>query len=457
MSIINIALSGMNANKVALDVTSQNVANMNTPGYSRQQVNTTAVNYGQNARTSAGNGVEVTGIRRVTDQFIVKQTWLTGSQEAFSENFSSNMGELETLLNSDSFSISAGLDDFYAALNDASVQPDSTPLRQQIINEADALTHRFNTLSESLLSQHRNLHEQLNHSVANMNGLLTNIASVNNKLIEMRNSDSNTAPLEDEREHLIEQLSSLTDIRTSEQSDGSLQVTLASGQPLVLGEQAAQLVAVPNHDDPYQSELHVEFSGQHFAITGHVGGSIGAIGQYQSDILVPAYHALDDMAEKFADSVNTILTSGKDLKGESGQTLFTYNTANPAASLDIHEIHANELGFSEDGTPGNNQVLQKLIDQSNATFTISGYGDMSIHNAFSSLISQTAIRARQANSDFDAATQLHHQAVSSRNSLSAVNQDEEAANLMTYSNAYQANMKVISTANELFDTVLQLF
>ncbi|PWI33009.1 flagellar hook-associated protein FlgK [Vibrio albus] len=457
MSIINIALSGLNANKVALDVTSQNVANVNTPGYSRQQATMASVSATKYAGISAGNGVEITGIRRVTDQYVVRQTWLTNSQQAFSDSYSTNISQMESMLSSDAFSISTGLDDLYAALNDASVKPESLPLRQQVLNESEALSNRFSTLSESLLSQHRDLSGQRTAVIAEVNSLLGNIADVNMKLSELQSSGGNPSQLQDERDRLIGELSSRVDIRTTEQQNGSLQVTLATGQPLVLGEDAAQLKAVPDAGDPYLAELHVDFAGQNFAITGDVGAQLGAIGQYQTEVLLPDYQALDDMAAQLADEINTVLAGGKDLLGNAGQSLFSYDPSNPASSLKKTGLSAEELAFSADGTPGNNDVLQQLIETSNTQLTITGYGNMSAHDTFSSMVGQTAIKARQAISDFNAATALHDQAVATRDSMSAVNQDEEAANLMTYSNAYQANMKVISTANELFNTVLQLF
>jgi flagellar hook-associated protein 1 FlgK len=457
MSIINIALSGLNANKVALDVTSQNVANVNTPGYSRQQASMASVSATRYAGMSAGNGVEITGIRRVTDQYVVRQTWLTSSQQAFSDSFSANMSQLENMFSSDAFSISNGLDDFYAALNDASVEPESLPLRQQVLNESDALSKRFSTLSESLLSQHRDLSGQRSAVIGQANGLLGNIADVNRKLAEMQSSGGNPSQLQDERDKLIGELSSLVDIRITEQQNGSLQVTLATGQPLVLGEDAAQLKAVPDAGDPYLAELHVDFSGQTFAITGEVGAELGAIGRYQTEVLLPDYQALDDMAAQLADEINSVLAGGQDLQGNSGQPLFSYDPFNPAASIRITGLSAEQLAFSADGAPGNNEVLQQLIETSNTQLSITGYGSMSAHDTFSSMVGQTAIKARQATSDFNAASALYDQAVATRDSMSAVNQDEEAANLMTYSNAYQANMKVISTANELFNTVLQLF
>ncbi|KLV09991.1 MULTISPECIES: flagellar hook-associated protein FlgK [Photobacterium] len=455
MSMINIALSGLNANKVALDVTAQNVANVNTPGYSRQQVLTSSL--GGQGRHSAGGGVEVTSIRRVADQFLVKQTWQTNSQAAYSSRYLSNMSQLESLLGADAFSLSGGLDTLYAALNDATVKPQSIPLRQQVINEAEALSRRFNTLTESLHAQHKNMSDQRGAAVEHANSLLSNLADVNRQIVEASATSGNAAQLLDTRENLIGELSKLMDVRTTEQPDGSLQVTLASGQPLVLGSEAAQLNTVPDNTDPYLATLNLEFSGQHFPVNGKVGGQLGAIDDYQLETLKPNLAALNDMAANLADEFNRVLATGKDLNGNQGAPLFTYNPANPAASLTVADLSPEDLAFSADGTPGNSEVLQKLVAIGNQSFAISGFGNVTINDAFTSMVGETAIKTRQASADHKAAESLNKQALAARDNLSAVNSDEEAANLMVFANAYQANMKVISTANQMFDTVLQLF
>ena len=135
MNLVNIALSGLNANRVALDVTAQNVSNINTPGYSRQQALMASVGGTKHDKLSPGLGVEVTSIRRVTDEFLVKQTWATNSLSAYATRYSSTLSQLENTLGADGFSLSAGLDTLFSALNDATVKPESVPYRQQIINE----------------------------------------------------------------------------------------------------------------------------------------------------------------------------------------------------------------------------------------------------------------------------------------------------------------------------------
>ncbi|MDF5517811.1 flagellar basal body rod C-terminal domain-containing protein, partial [Vibrio parahaemolyticus] len=147
----------------------------------------------------------------------------------------------------------------------------------------------------------------------------------------------------------------------------------------------------------------------------------------------------------------------KDLNGNPGKSLFSYDPANPAASLDITKLTPDELAFSSDGTPGNADALQSLIELSNKPVAVSGYGSVSLNDAFSSMVGQTAIKARQANADYQAKLAMNKQAHAARDNVSSVNSDEEAANLMMFANAHNANMKVISTANQLLDSILQLF
>ncbi|WP_165312858.1 flagellar hook-associated protein FlgK [Vibrio ziniensis] len=457
MNLVNIALSGLNANRVALDVTAQNVANVNTAGYSRQQALMSTLGGSQHDRLSAGTGVEVTSIRRVTDQFIVKQTWSTGSGESYSSRYTESLSYLENTLDADGFSLSAGLDNLFAALHDATSKPESLPLRQQILNEAEAMSRRFNTLTESLYNQHKNLSDQRNAAIAEANSLMSNIADINKQIVESRGTGANAAQLLDTRDLLVGELSKLVEVKTTEQADGSMQVTLKSGQPLVMGSEAGSLTSVPDMNDAYMATLQVDFDKQSFTVTSDVGGELGAIKEYQTNILKPYMTAVDDMAVSMADAFNSELAMGLDLNGIAGKALFSYDAANPSSSLTITDITPNELGLSGDGNPGNSDNLTTLIDISNRAFAITGFGSVSLNDAFTGMVGDVAIKARQADSDYQAKVSMNNQAIAARDNISAVNSDEEAANLMNFANAHNANMKVISTANQLFDSVLQLF
>lgn len=457
MNLVNIALSGLNANRVALDVTAQNVANVNTPGYSRQQAMMASVGGGKYDHASAGMGVEVTSIRRVTDQFLVKQMWSTNSMASYASGYTSAMSQLENTLSADGFSLSAGLDTLYAALNDATVKPESMPYRQQMINESEALARRFNTLTESLHNQHKDINDQRSAAVSHANSLMSNLAQVNKQIVEMQGTGGNPAQLIDTRDALIGELSQVVEVKTTDQSDGSIQVTLASGQPLVMGGDFGQFKAISDPNDPNVSALSVELGKQSFAIGSSVGGKLGALSDYQNDVLKPYQVAIDDMAKALADEFNAVLATGKDLQGNPGRALFSYDPANPAASLRVTNIKPEQIALSSDGTPGNADVLNELIALGNKPVSISGFGSLSINDAFTAMVGEMAIKSRQADADYQAKSSMNKQAIAARDNVSAVNGDEEAANLMTFANAHNANMKVISTANQLFDAVLQMF
>ena len=457
MSMINIALTGLNSNKAALDATAQNVANVNTKGYSRQQAVFASVGAGRYDRYSAGSGVEVTNIRRVSDAYMTKQSWLTTTQSSFFQRKAENFNQLEQILAADGFSISKGMDKMYAALNDATVKPESIPLRQQIINESEALANRFNSLSNALYTQQKDLSDQRTAAVNQANSLLKNIAAVDQQIVAVKGFSGSQSQLLDQRDELIEQLSGLVNIRTTPQQDGSMQITLQSGQPLMIGSEVGELVATPRVADPLLVDFHIDFSGQKFEVTGSVGASIGATSEYQQETLKPYQQSLNDMARVYADEVNRLLAGGKDLKGLSGKPLFDYDPVHPASSLKSLSLKADELALSSDGTAGNSDVLKQIIEVNNKKFPISGLGNVTVNDAFSSMVGKTAISARQAKADSEATGALHKQALAAKQNLSSVNRDEEASNLMTFANAYQANMQVISTANRMFDAVLQLF
>ncbi len=457
MNLVNIALSGLNANRVALDVTAQNVSNVNTDGYTRQEARMATVGGVKDDNLDPGAGVKVTNIRRVTDQFLVKQMWSTKSSASYAENYTTNMSQMENTLGADGFSISAGLDSLYAALHDATSKPESMPLRQQIRTESEAISRRFNTLTQAMYSQHKDMHDQRNAAVANANTLLINIADLNKQIVESSGTGGNPAQLMDKRDLLINQLSELIEIKTSDQHDGSTQVTLVSGQPLVIGGEYGTLKAVPRDEDSYLAQMQVVFDKQTFAIPNALGGDLGAINDYQNEVLKPYMTALDDMAAGLADLFNGELAKGLDLNRQPGQPLFKYDPDHPASSLDVTAIKPEQLALSSDGNPGNSDVLANLIKLSNRPVSVGRFGNVSINDAFTAMVGETAIRGRQAASDYQAKTAMNEQAVAARDNIAAVNSDEEASNLMTFSHAHNANMKVISTANQLFDTVLQLF
>ncbi|MGF1682684.1 flagellar hook-associated protein FlgK [Photobacterium minamisatsumaniensis] len=458
MSLMNIGLSGIQASQIGMSVTAQNVANINTPGYSRQQVHLAAVGSTSMSMKDAGNGVSVSAIRRVTDQYQTNQIFRAGSMLGEASTSAQQLKRLETLLSGDSMDLSQGFDSFFSALNGSSISPYSSAHRQQIVSEAEALSNRFNQLSNSLDGQYSDLSQQRSSAADSANSLLSNIGKLNEEIRKGSVSGSNTAALEDERDVLLAQLSEIVDVRITDAGDGTLNVALPNGQPLIMGSQVAQFSVESDPDNPRSDVLSLSFNGQNFPLDNDIGGKLGALADYERDVLVPTQEVINDIALEFAQAFNDQLAEGFDLNGEPGKPLFVFDPENPASTLSINpDFKPEDLALSADGTPGDTGNLLKLIDIKDQEFEIGHLGSQSLGGAFNSMLGDIAVKSRQAQSDHDAASNIYLQATIEKSSTSGVNLDEEAVSLMMYQQAYQANMQIINTANQVFASVMQLF
>ncbi|MCG9732011.1 flagellar hook-associated protein FlgK [Shewanella sp. Isolate13] len=454
MSMLNIGMSGLNASMAALTATSNNVTNAMVPGYSRQQVMLSSVG---NGIYGSGSGVMVDGVRRISDQYEVAQLWNTTSNLGFAKTQSSYFGQVEQIFGSEGNSISAGLDLLFASLNSAMEQPNEIAHRQGVLNEAKALTQRFNSISEGLNSQVTQVEGQINASAKEINSQLETIASFNAD-IQKANANGNVPlALLDARDAAIDDLSEIIDVNVVEDSSGMINISLAQGQPLLSGTTASKVQVTPDPANPKFSQLSIQFGQSSFPLDESAGGSLGALIDYRDNSLVDSMAFIDELAMTMADEFNAVLAGGTDLNGNTPtQDLFTYDPTNPAGSLKLTSgFNADMLAFGKDGTPGDNSNLVELVDIANKSFTFGSMGvDATMGDAFASKIGELGSASRQAQMSKTTAENLQLEAQKQWASTSGVNMDEEGVNLIIYQQSYQANAKVISTADQLFQTIL---
>lgn len=449
-----IAYSGVRAAQIALSTTGQNIANVNTPGFSR--LHTVAGSLAGQSALNVGGGVQVTSIRRLSSDFQNQQLWRATTEQHYYSSAQQYLTSLEGLMAGDGSSISVGLDQFFAALSEASATPGSIALRQQIIDEANNLGQRFNGLNSNIDAQIKALHEQRSAMATEINGLTENIALLNRKIVESESIGGDSSALRDHRESLVNDLSQHASLRIHEVPDGSLSVALANGQPLVAGNSAGRLQV--NNTVSGEQEVVLAFAGTSFPLRQDgFGGAFGGLYDAEYASLRPNQQALHDMASELAQMVNDTLATGFDLDGNAGQALFVYDASSTTAMLTVNGLAPKELAFSSAaGESGNNEVLLDLLDLKGQTITLNG-NQVTLNDAYAGLLGQVASSSRQNQADLKSATAVTQQAQAQRDDVSAVSLDEEAVNLMTYQQAYQANMKVISIANQLFDDMLAAF
>jgi flagellar hook-associated protein 1 FlgK len=164
-----------------------------------------------------------------------------------------------------------------------------------------------------------------------------------------------------------------------------------------------------------------------------------------------------ELAQQVADKVNTQLGAGYTMDGSAGKPLFVYNTGSTSNMLQVASgFQTADLAFSSDGTPGDTGNLQKLAAIKNQTVDLTGLGSVLLGDADTQLVGKLAVDSQQNKGALDTYQSMRDQAESDWQSTSGVNQDEEAVNLVEYQNMYQANMKVMSVANALFDATLAM-
>jgi flagellar hook-associated protein 1 FlgK len=457
-----IGYSGVRATQVALTATGQNVANVNTPGFSRLGVEMGSLS-GHTA-LSSGRGVQVNNIRRIADDFVNRQLWRATSSESFTESQQKYVSALETLMASEGSNISGGLDNFYAALSEATSTPDSIALRQQILNEARNLAQRVNSLSNNIETQLNGLRGQREAIVVELNGLTDNLATLNKRITHVEASNGDAKALRDQRDKLVQDLAELADVRVMEAADGSFSVSLANGQPLVAGPTAATVkltTLANNHQD-----FSLDFAGTPFPMSRDGwGGQLGGLYEAEYNGLRSTQKTISDIAGEIAALFNGVLADGNayDLDGDSGLALelFTHTPGSISQVLKVNDLEPKDLAFSSAADePGNNDKLRDLLALKNqkVTLTIGGVSSsVTLNDAYATLLGGIASQSRQGQADVETATSVLKQAQAQRDSISAVNLDEEGVNLMNYQQAYQANLKVITTAGALFDSVLGMF
>ncbi|QBJ62315.1 flagellar hook-associated protein FlgK [Pseudoalteromonas sp. DL-6] len=435
MSMLNNALSGLNAANIALTVSGQNVANAAVEGYSRQQAQfkTSNVYLG---------GVEVASVDRVVDAFLNDDIWRTNSDTNFYENKQSYLGFIEQIIGTDSLNLNNSLASLTDALNAAATKPDSQAFRQQFLSSAEGFMQDIAQINGALAGQATKLNAQMSNVALNVSSITKQIAEINSSIGLATANKQSTAELKDNRERLVNQLSGHIGVSIVERDNGFIDISTLSGAPLVVGSKAASISV-------NGTTVTSNFIGQEFTLDKNVGGQFGGLISVDNDVIKPTLATLNDLVADLADDMNGALQSGFDLNNDPGEALFTYNPLNPLGTIDLNPaITTDKLGFKDSSTsgPGDNSNIANIVA------SMAGKGDK-----FTLLVGDLAITSKQNLSSITTATNLSENAIAARDSYSGVNLDEEAANLMHFQQMYSANAKVISTADQMFKSLLQMF
>ena len=330
MAIFGISVSALNAAQAGLATTSNNIANANTPGYSREQIVQTQMLPQNTGSGFMGQGVSVSTVQRQYDQFLTAQVLAAQTQ---SSNLNTQLGlsqQVSNLLGDSSGGLTPTLQDFFTAANGVANAPQSVPARQAMIGSAQTLVGRFQSLSQNLNQIRDGLNGQISNSVTQINSDASQIATLNAQIVQAQANNPNQPPnaLLDQRDQLVNQLSQQIRVSTISQGDGSVNVYIGNGQGLVLGNKTMALQTVTSSTDPTALEVAYSNNGSAIPIQQNSlqGGNLGGYITFRQTVLDPAINALGRIAMGFADTFNQQQQKGTDLNGALGTSMFTMAT-----------------------------------------------------------------------------------------------------------------------------------
>ena len=325
--LLGVGTSALLAYQRALDTVGHNVANVNTAGYSRQNVELSARPPQGLGNGFAGKGVDVTTVLRSYDQFIVDELRSSTTAYVEQETLASLASGLDNLLADEFSGLSTSLGSFFDALQGAADDPASTAARQVFLSEAESLTNRLHGLDNWMEDTRRGVAARMGTKVQEINRLAGSIAAVNQQIMEARSSAGGQPPndLLDKRDQLVLDLSGIVSVSTTSQEDGALNVFIGTGQALVLGVNQNTLELQNNIEDPGQYEIAISAGGSmSVVITDLVtGGELGGLLAFRDQVLDPALNELGRIAIELGSFMNEQHQQGLSLDGLPGQQLFS--------------------------------------------------------------------------------------------------------------------------------------
>jgi len=443
------------ANQYGLNITGQNIANVNTPGYTRQApvlVPSPAVGSG---KVQLGTGVSVVSVKQFRDRFVETrletETGIAGRLTSQRDALTPVDAAFDE---SEGNGISANISAFFGSFRALESNPVSVPLRNDVIVKANSMTGAFAN-TRSRLTQIRSDTDQLLRSrVDQVNQLSQKVADLNVRIANAENTGGTASELRDQRNEMGRQLTELTGARSVE-TDKMVTMTLPDGQALVLGEHVQTLQTQNTLPDGMAALM---LNGQPVTLTeGTLQGLTNAITFTTSQIT-----ALDDLAASITSRVNALHVSGTDAYGNAGVDFFqvpavgSVTAANfsvsTAVAADSRLIVASPLAIgSSSGTVAG--AIAELLTDPNST---SGSRSGSFSSIYSSIVRDTGSALNTVDNALVTQQAIVAQAVAQRDATSGVSLDEEAINLMQYQKAYEAAAKFLRVADEMTQAIMSV-
>ena len=496
-SIFNTASTALAAQRVAIDVTGQNIANVNTVGYSRQRAILESGPSTTHNGIPLGNGVYVATVQRLYDGVINQQLNDGNSTYGNNEAKLKSLQQLEPFFNElTGNALGDAMQKFSDSWQSLSLNPAGAAERQTVIGRANILIDTFHQLNDGV----RNVQSFADTSIAGVATDITakarEIASLNVQIRQSELVSGSANELRDQRDTLLKDLTKLVGVSYSEQSDGTLTVSLPGGQALVTGAQYAQVYANPvtttdaNMPNP-KNEIRITAIGfppptantaTDTEVSGTIGGTNntkGGVGGllYIRDTVMPSYLSkLDETAYNLSYQVNTQHAAGYNLDNATGISFFNpatatappattaafsgYSSSSSTLGIKLNITDINEIAAADasplTGGSGNNKNALLMAQLAGKQVSFSDGSLATVSSYYNTMVGSVGVEVQAAQNLTTQNENFMRQLGNLQQSVAGVSLDEELTNLIKYQKAFEGASRAINVATDMLDTVLNM-
>jgi flagellar hook-associated protein 1 FlgK len=390
MGILNIGTQALQANQVALQTIGNNIANVNTVGYSRQSVIMGTVAGQFTGAGYIGKGVDIQTIQRNYDQFLTRQSTLAASTQSADTTRSNYLTQLSNIFQGGTNGIGQSVNDMLNSMSDVASTPTDITARTVVLTRVDETTRRLRDASQSLDDLQTGITQALNEKISTVNTLAQKIADVNGQIALAKGNGQPPNDLLDKRDQLIHDINQYVQTTSVAADDGTVGIYIGGSQSLVLGSSASKLALLATKNDfgdPQQNKLTVTRDGLSVTMDENVlgGGEVSGLLRFQNNDLVESRNLLGRLTTAITTTLNTQHKLGLDLNGNVGQNLFTPVSVNnilvpvapattngsPAAALQLGISDASQFVASDYQVKvlsGTQVAVTRMSDGSTRTF-----------------------------------------------------------------------------------------
>lgn len=464
------------AQQAALQTTGHNIANANTPGYSRQRVNLNeSMPYplpGFNSPVSPGQigtGVEAGTVQRVREDFLDSQYRGENGKYGYWGARSDALSKMEDIMNEPSdHGLSQTLDQFWESLEDLSDHPQDDGARSVVRERGTAVADTFRYISESLEQVQGDTKKEIKASVKDVNSLARQINSLNEQINGVEQHGDLANDLYDQRDQLVDQLSELAKVKVTTSGSGGESLDMAEGRYTVdLVDESGKAYTLVDGENFQSHEMTMsegEGAIDHFSIGGEALEGTALSGKLQG--MTQAYNtdypdmldSLDQMAYAFVDTFNGVHEEGFGLDGEDGYEFFAAidepeGAAQQIAVSDDIMDHLSHLAASANADAGDNGNAGALADVITGTMMIAGK-ETNVKDFYEGKVGGMAVDAQEARRMEDNTGTLRQSVEVKRQSISGVSLDEEMTNMMQFQHGYNAAARMMTIIDENLDRII---